>query len=99
MAADETRDGVGLTHLDQPLHDDTDVTKRELVDYLDAVAGRLLPVLRDRALSVMRVLPGQQPFMQKNLPKYAPEWIRSVSYWAERSKRTAAYHVCADRRP
>ena len=98
MAADETRDGVGLTHLDQPLHDDTDITKRELVDYLDAVADRLLPVVRDRALSVIRVLPGQQPFMQKNLPKYAPDWIRTVSAWAERSKRTVTYPVCDDRR-
>ncbi len=98
VAADETRDGVGLTHLDQLLHDDTDITKRELVDYLDAVADRLLAVLGDRALSVIRVLPGQSPFMQKNLPKYAPDWIRTVSAWAERSKRTVTYPVCDDRR-
>ena len=47
---------------------------------------------------MIRVLPGQQPFMQKNLPKYAPDWIRTVSYWAERSKRIVAYPVCDDRR-
>ena len=35
--ADETRDGVALTNLDQPLFDGADATKRDLVDYLDAV--------------------------------------------------------------
>lgn len=98
MTADETRDGVDLSHLDQPLADTPDVTKRDLVDYLDRVADRLLPVLRDRALSVIRVRPGQPAFMQKNLPKYAPGWVRRAEYWAERSKREIAYPVCDDRR-
>lgn len=96
--ADEVRDGVRLTHLDQPLYDGSPVTKRDLVDYLDGIADRLLPVLADRPLSVIRVLPGQPPFMQKNLPKYAPDWIKTVPYWAERSKRTVEYPVCDDRR-
>ena len=43
MAADETRDGVSLTNLDQPLFDGAGATKRDLVDYLDAVADRILP--------------------------------------------------------
>ena len=71
-AADETRDGVSLTNLDQPLFDGAGATKRDLVDYLDAVRDRILPQLRDRPLSVIRVLRGQDPFMQKNLPKYTP---------------------------
>ena len=44
--ADETRDGVGLTNLDKPLVDGEEITKRDLVDYLDAVADRMVPVLR-----------------------------------------------------
>ncbi|NBE99970.1 ATP-dependent DNA ligase [Nonomuraea sp. KC401] len=98
MAADETRDGVALTNLDQRLFDGAGATKRDLVDYLDAVAGRIVPVLRDRALSVMRVRPGQRPFMQKNLPKYAPDWVRSVTVWAEASQRQVTYALCDDRR-
>ena len=73
--ADEQRDGVDLTHLDQQIFDGAGATKRDLVDYLDAVRDRILPGLADRPLSVVRVRPGQQPFMQKNLPKYAPDWI------------------------
>src|SRR5215510_2808364 len=59
---------------------------------------RILPLLRDRPLSVIRARPGQPPFMQKNVPKYAPAWIKTVSVWAEASKRDVAYALCDDRR-
>ena len=98
MGADEVREGVSLTNLDQPLFGDAGATKRDLLDYLDALGDRLLPALRDRALSVIRVLRGQDPFMQKNLPKYAPEWVPRVKLWAESSKREIAYALCNDRR-
>ena len=97
-AKGEVRDDVALTNLDQPLFDDASATKRDLVDYLDAVRDRILPVLRDRPLSVMRVRPGQDPFMQKNVPKYTPDWVRTVPVWAERSKREVSYALCDDRR-
>ncbi len=95
---DETRDGVPLTNLDQPLFDKADATKRDLVDYLDAVHERILPELRDRPLSVIRIRPGQPAFMQKNVPKYTPEWVKTVSLWAEASKRNVSYALCDDRR-
>jgi bifunctional non-homologous end joining protein LigD len=95
---DETRDGVPLTNLAQPLFDGAEATKRDLVDYLDAVRDRIIPVLRDRPLSVIRVRPGQQPFMQKNVPKYTPDWVPTVPLWAETSKRDVAYALCNDRR-
>jgi bifunctional non-homologous end joining protein LigD len=98
MSSDEVRETVALTNLDQPLFDGAEATKRDLVDYLDAVSGQLLPVLRDRPLSVVRVLRGQAPFMQKNVPKYTPEWVQTVSVWAERSKREVSYALCNDRR-
>jgi bifunctional non-homologous end joining protein LigD len=96
--ADEERDGVQLTHLDQPLFDGAAATKRDLVDYLDAVSGFLVPQLADRPLSVVRVRPGQPPFMQKNVPKYTPAWVRTISLWAESSQREVTYAVCNDRR-
>lgn len=96
--ADATRDGVSLTNLDQPLFDGADVTKRDLVDYLDAVHERILPQLRGRPLSVIRVRPGQPPFMQKNLPKYTPDWVARTPVWAEASHREISYALCDDRR-
>jgi bifunctional non-homologous end joining protein LigD len=98
MSAGETRDGVSLTNLDQPLFDGANATKRDLVDYLDAVRDRIIPQLADRPLSVIRVLRGQPPFMQKNVPKYTPPWVRTVPLWAEASKREVSYALCDDRR-
>jgi bifunctional non-homologous end joining protein LigD len=94
----EERDGVSLTNLDQPLFDGAEASKRDLVDYLDAVSGLLIAELRDRPLSVVRVRPGQAPFMQKNVPKYAPSWVPTVSLWAESSRREVSYALCQDRR-
>jgi bifunctional non-homologous end joining protein LigD len=96
--AGEERDGVALTNLDQPLFQGADARKRDLVDYLDALHKRIVPVLRDRPLSVIRVLRGQPPFMQKNLPSYAPPWIPAVRVWAEASRREVSYALCNDRR-
>ena len=98
MGRDEVRDGVSLTNLDQPLFDGAGADKRDLVDYLDAVHQLLIGELRDRPLSVIRVLRDQAPFMQKNVPKYTPEWVRTVSVWAEASKREVSYALCNDRR-
>jgi bifunctional non-homologous end joining protein LigD len=98
MSGKEVREGVSLTNLDQPLFEGADTTKRELVDYLDAVADRIIPELADRPLSVIRVVRGQPPFMQKNVSKYTPPWVRTVSLWAEASKREVSYALCNDRR-
>jgi DNA ligase D-like protein (predicted polymerase) len=98
MGGNEIRDGVTLTNLDEPLFEGANATKRDLVDYVDAVADRLIAVLSDRPLSVIRVARGGPPFMQKNVPKYTPQWVRTVSLWAETSKRDVSYALCNDRR-
>jgi DNA ligase D len=94
---EEERTGVRLTNLDQPLFADAGATKRDLVDYLDAVADRFVPVLAGRALSVIRILRGQAPFMQKNLPAYAPASIRTLDVPTQDGKRVVRYPVCDDR--
>lgn len=96
--SDEVRDSVPLTHLDQPLFEGAGATKRDLVEYLDAVRDLIIGELRDRPLSVIRVIRGQEPFMQKNLPKYTPAWVPTVRLWAEASKREVSYALCNDRR-
>ena len=85
-----------LTNLDQPLSGDDGTTKRDLVDYLAAVADRLVPVLAGRALSVVRVRPGQPAFMQKHLPSYAPATIRTLDVPRQDGK-VVHYPVCDDR--
>jgi DNA ligase D-like protein (predicted polymerase) len=90
--------GVALTNLDEPLFDAAGATKRDLINYLDSVADRIIPALADRPLSVIRVHRGQEAFMQKNLPSYTPPWVRRVTMWAESSKREVTYALCNDRR-
>ena len=92
----ETRHGVALSSLDDELFDGAGVTKRSLVDYLEGIAERLVPQLRDRPLSVIRVGHGQDAFMQKNLPKHAPASIERFAMWAETSQREVVYPLCND---
>ena len=49
-------------------------------------------------MSVVRCLRGQKPFMQKNVPKYTPDWVATASVWSAASKRQIAYALCNDRR-
>ncbi|SOD74964.1 DNA ligase D-like protein (predicted polymerase) [Jatrophihabitans sp. GAS493] len=98
MTASETRDGVALTNLDEALFDGAETTKRDLVEYLDALHAQLIEALRDRPLSVIRALRGQKPFMQKNVPKYTPDWVPTAPVWSAATKREIAYALCNDRR-
>ncbi len=94
---EEERHGVRLTNLDQPLYDDAGATKRDLVDYLEVMADRMVPVLEGRALSVIRVLRGQAPFMQKNVSRYAPPSVPTLEVPTQDGKRVVHYPVCDDR--
>jgi bifunctional non-homologous end joining protein LigD len=98
VAGPESRHGVPLTNLDQPLFEGADATKRDLVDYLDGIAERIIPRLAGRPLSVIRVHRGGAPFMQKNVPRSAPAWVRTVRIWSESSQRDVDYALCDDRR-
>lgn len=90
--------GVPLTNLDEPLFDGAGATKRDLIAYLEGIAGRIIPELADRPLSVIRVHRGQEAFMQKNLPSYTPAWVQRVTLWAGSSKRAVTYALCNDSR-
>ncbi|MCF7548757.1 DNA polymerase domain-containing protein [Pseudonocardia sp. WMMC193] len=97
MSGTHERAGVALSSLDSPVLDGDPATKGDLVDYLDAVADRMLPVLARRPLTVTRVRPGQEPFVQKNLPKYTPDWVDSTTIRSQ-TGREVRYALCDDRR-
>src|SRR4029434_280327 len=74
------------------------ITKQAYVDYLGAVADRMLPWLRDRPLSLVRA-PDRvdvQRYFQQNTPSHAPSWIKTVSIPAPSANRDVAYTVCND---
>jgi len=97
MTGDE-RDGVRLTSLDSPLGDGLEVTKGDLVDHLDGFADRLVPLLAGRPLSMKRVRPGSAPFMQRDVMKGAPDWVRTVPVWSYGARREVQQVLCDDRR-
>jgi DNA ligase D-like protein (predicted polymerase) len=95
---DDERAGVRLTSLDSPLGDGLEVTKGDLVDHLDAFADRLVPLLAGRPLSMKRVRPGAAPFMQRDVMKGAPDWVRTVPVWSYGGRREVHQVLCDDRR-
>lgn len=90
--------GFSLSSLDTELFDGCGVTKGELIAYLEAMAAPLVTELADRPLSVVRARPGAKPFMQKNLPAHAPDWIPTADIWAETSHRTVRYPLVTQAR-
>jgi bifunctional non-homologous end joining protein LigD len=68
---------VGLSRTGKDLFPDDGVTKGDLVDYYQDLAGRMLPYLASRPLVMARYpdgITGQRLF-QKNVPGYFPDWI------------------------
>jgi DNA ligase D len=89
---------VEVTRPDKLLWPAAGITKQAYVDYLTAAAEHLLPWLRDRPLSVIRAPDGVdgERYFQKNTPKYAPSWVRTVTIPAPSAGRDVAYTVCND---
>ena len=89
---------VEVTRPDKLLWPALEITKRRYVDYLDAVSDRMLPWLRERPLSLVRAPDGVggERYFQKDTPRYAPSWIRTVAIQAPSAKREVAYTVCND---
>src|SRR2546429_2824112 len=71
---------VPITHPDKVLFPADGITKADLARYYADVAGRMLPWLRDRPITMVRSPAGLdgQRFFQKNAPSYFPDWIRRV---------------------
>ena len=69
-----------LSNLDKPLYP-TGFTKRDILDYYARIAPVMLPHLAGRPVTVKRFPQGvrQKGFIEKNVPKHAPAWIRTVT--------------------
>ncbi|HLN43497.1 MAG TPA: non-homologous end-joining DNA ligase [Acidimicrobiales bacterium] len=69
-----------LSNLEKPLYP-TGFTKGDLLDYYARIAPVMLRHLRDRPVTVKRFPEGveQQGFIAKNVPRHAPDWLRTVT--------------------
>ena len=69
-----------LSNLEKPLFP-TGFTKRDMLDYYARIAPVMLPHLKDRPVTVKRFPNGIEAkgFIEKNIPKHGPEWIRTIT--------------------
>jgi bifunctional non-homologous end joining protein LigD len=89
---------IPVTNLDKVLFPDPGYTKRDLIRYYVTIAPVLLPHLRDRPLNLSRWPDGVtgHSFWQKEIPKYAPDWMARWDYPDAGSTESHTY-IVADR--
>jgi bifunctional non-homologous end joining protein LigD len=71
---------VELSNTAKAMFPDDGITKGDLVAYYHSVAEAMLPLLRDRPVSMTRFPDGitAHGIVQKNVPDYFPDWITRV---------------------
>ncbi len=87
---------IEISHPDKALFEAPTVTKRDLADHYDRVAGVMVPLVRGRPLA-LQVFPAgvaQRGFFLKNVPSHFPDWIARVTV---AKKDGSVTHVIADR--
>lgn len=69
-----------ISHEDKVLFPGEGITKRDVIDYYDAVAPHLLPGIRGRPLVLERFPDGiaGEGFYQKQVADYFPAWVSTV---------------------
>jgi bifunctional non-homologous end joining protein LigD len=89
---------LAISNADKVLWPRDGYTKGNLIDYYRSVAKWIVPHLKDRPLTLQRFPDGidSQSFFEKQVPRFAPEWIPTVSLAADQRSRKIAYMMCND---
>jgi bifunctional non-homologous end joining protein LigD len=92
---------VRITHPDKLLFPDDGITKADLVDYYQAVAPLMLPLVSGRPVTMQRFPNGigRGGFLQKQVGDYFPDWIERVTAPNRRTRQgttreQVTYMVC-----
>jgi bifunctional non-homologous end joining protein LigD len=77
---------------------DEQITKGDLIEYYRSVATYALPYLKDRPTVLDRYPDGidGDRFYQKDMPGWAPPWLRTTTLWSEHSQREIHYVLLDD---
>lgn len=92
---------LSLKRLDKVLYPEAGTTKAEVLDYYARIAPVLLGHLADRPVTRIRWPDGigSTPFFEKNVPSYAPSWLRTVvlpTPGSSRQLETLTFPIIAD---
>jgi bifunctional non-homologous end joining protein LigD len=88
-----------FTNLNKVFYPREGYTKRDLINYYDAVSDLLLPYLRNRPLSLKRYPDGIEGefFFQKDAPGSFPDWLRTAAIAFHEREEPTHFVVCDDR--
>jgi bifunctional non-homologous end joining protein LigD len=91
-------EGVRFTSPDRVVFPEQGITKRELAEYYRAVAPWILPMLRDRPLTLLRCPRGQEKecFVQRRAGEGIPDAVRRVDIPDEDEDDGTATHLSVD---
>ena len=94
-------DRVPITHPEKVLFPADGITKGDLVAYYRAVAGRMLPLVDGRPVTLQRFPDGigRGGFLQKQVGRHFPDWIERVTAPNRRTRQATVreevtYAVC-----
>ncbi len=94
-------DGHSLkfTNLNKVFYPDEGYTKRDVLNYYAAIAGLILPYLKDRPLSLKRYPDGikKEFFFQKNVPEAFAPWLRTELIESDHNHGPIKYVFAQDR--
>ena len=81
MKHSHQRPTVEISNPDKVLFPRDRITKADLAAYYEEIADTMLPHVRDRAVVMQRFPDGirHEGFIQKDVPEYFPEWIKTVT--------------------
>jgi bifunctional non-homologous end joining protein LigD len=88
-----------FSNLNKIFYPEQGYTKRDILNYYDAVAHLILPHLEGRPLSLKRYPNGIHGdfFFQKRSAESFPGWLRTESVYSEHNKAPIRYVVAGDR--
>jgi bifunctional non-homologous end joining protein LigD len=87
-----------ISNKDKVYFPEDELTKGDLINYYYNAASMMLPFLKDRPITMQRVPEGiyGEAFYEKQIPKGAPEWVRSVPVPAEGGTRQIDFVIVDD---
>ena len=89
---------VEITNEDKVLFPKDKITKGDLIAYYATVAFRMLPLIKNRPISMKRYPDGikKQGFVQKQVSDYFPDWIKTKAV-KRKEKASIKMLVCNDK--
>ncbi len=88
---------VAITHPDKIIFPADGITKQEFVVYYQKIAPRMLPLIKNRLITMHRFVENihKEGFYQKDAGSYFPSWIKRAAV-AKESGGVVHYVVCAN---